>query len=256
MAQVFAAVFFGNCVFLAILHSVVSQRREKYLDAVLDVLQFNAHDYVDFPGVDVPKRVEYDFPIKRIGIRNSTFPLLADLVTRELETLKQFIANDSEMYSTCTRLKILDTDLGKAVSANFEFDMRKEENLKYHWERYDLCYKTLERLHFCVARVLCIPAVLVTAFALMLASTDLLATQGNLAAVVLFAVASAVLGLAHTVYMAAWAVRESHRITVQKEKDSQEQFQKEKREYMARMKEKLQQMEAENPGSPTLIKPR
>ena len=250
LTQVFAAVFFGNCVFLSILHAVVSNHREKHLDAVLGVLNVHACDYIETPGVDDTKRVDYHFPIKRIGIRNSTFSVLAELVRRELTDLKEFIAGDVEMFSEFSRLKLLDTDFGKAIAAHWDFDTIKEENLRFHWERYELCYKTLDHLHLCVVRVLCVPALLVVVFSVLLACTDALFSQGNLSVMTWLAVAATSLGLLHTVYMATWAVKESHRVMVQKEEDAHEDFMKKKREYKARMIQKFKEKaEAYSPAN-------
>jgi len=66
------------------------------------------------------------------------------------------------------------------------------------------------------------------------------------------AVAATSLGLLHTVYMATWAVKESHRVTVQKEEDAHEDFMKKKREYKSRMIQKFREKaEAYSPANST-----
>jgi hypothetical protein len=170
------------------------------------------------------------------------------LVESELQSLEQEIVDDRKMYSTFTRLQILDTDFGRAIDALLRFDRAKRENLRFHWDRYALCYKTLHRLHLTVLHVLSVPAALVAAFALLLALADTFLSRGALGWATSFALAAAVLGLVHTVYTAVRTVQRTHWVTVQREHEEQDKFEQERKEYTERMRGRLQeQLAAQHP---------
>ncbi len=245
LAQVFAALFFGNCVFLAIMHTVTSNHRESYFEKVIEALNAHSHNYIHTPGIDIKPKKNYDFPVKEIGLRNTTFSSLSKYVHSELKSLENAIASESEMFRNCFRLNLLETEFGKACSATLHFDSAKMGNLQFYWNKYELCYKSLEKLPLMVLRALSIPSLIVCLTAFLLTITDSAWVQGNISQIAISLLSIAFLGIIHTLYLAQYIMKQTHWVTIQKEHEDEKQWGKEKDQRVAEMRNKLKELESE-----------